>query len=169
MYLFFFFFFLMIRRPPRSTLFPYTTLFRSLDHDRRRLLADRGPHLVQIAESDVVKPIHRRPEAFEVGLVSRRGQCREGAAMERAVTPDDAIALGMAGFGLVFARDLDRELAGLGSGIAEKHGISESAIDETLRQPLLTRNAEQVGGVPEPFRLLGNGSDNMRVAVTEPG
>src|SRR3989442_2744822 len=27
----FFFFFLMIRRPPRSTLFPYTTLFRSLD------------------------------------------------------------------------------------------------------------------------------------------
>src|SRR5271166_6722250 len=26
---FFYFFFLMIRRPPRSTLFPYTTLFRS--------------------------------------------------------------------------------------------------------------------------------------------
>src|SRR2546422_7961987 len=26
-----FFFFLMIRRPPRSTLFPYTTLFRSLE------------------------------------------------------------------------------------------------------------------------------------------
>src|SRR2546425_13245319 len=26
-----FFFFLMIRRPPRSTLFPYTTLFRSMD------------------------------------------------------------------------------------------------------------------------------------------
>src|SRR2546430_9861491 len=29
MHFFFFFFFLMIRRPPRSTLFPYTTLFRS--------------------------------------------------------------------------------------------------------------------------------------------
>src|SRR4249919_4025034 len=28
-YICFFFFFLMIRRPPRSTLFPYTTLFRS--------------------------------------------------------------------------------------------------------------------------------------------
>src|SRR6266436_8966438 len=27
-----FFFFLMIRRPPRSTLFPYTTLFRSRRH-----------------------------------------------------------------------------------------------------------------------------------------
>src|SRR2546430_13538491 len=29
-----FFFFLMIRRPPRSTLFPYTTLFRSMSADR---------------------------------------------------------------------------------------------------------------------------------------
>src|SRR6266508_5947019 len=32
----FFFFFLMIRRPPRSTLFPYTTLFRSPGVPRRR-------------------------------------------------------------------------------------------------------------------------------------
>src|SRR2546422_3787460 len=44
------FFFLMIRRPPRSTLFPYTTLFRSLiamhrvleDGDRRALRRDGG-------------------------------------------------------------------------------------------------------------------------------
>src|SRR5438270_11177697 len=38
---FFFFFFLMIRRPPRSTLFPYTTLFRSIfvlrDYDGSQL------------------------------------------------------------------------------------------------------------------------------------
>src|SRR5256885_11866351 len=34
-YLSFFFFFLMIRRPPRSTLFPYTTLFRSRRPFRR--------------------------------------------------------------------------------------------------------------------------------------
>src|SRR5690349_22872196 len=33
-FFFFFFFFLMIRRPPRSTLFPYTTLFRSQELDR---------------------------------------------------------------------------------------------------------------------------------------
>src|SRR3989454_1472428 len=34
-----FFFFLMIRRPPRSTLFPYTTLFRSPFHE---VAADQG-------------------------------------------------------------------------------------------------------------------------------
>ena len=36
-YFFFLFFFLMIRRPPRSTLFPYTTLFRSLKQQTERL------------------------------------------------------------------------------------------------------------------------------------
>src|SRR3712207_8772529 len=33
-------FFLMIRRPPRSTLFPYTTLFRSFSNGRNNVLTD---------------------------------------------------------------------------------------------------------------------------------
>src|SRR5256885_4096256 len=57
-FLFFFFFFLMIRRPPRSTLFPYTTLFRSpIDSDGssikvclRELVAFR-PSKGQISQS----------------------------------------------------------------------------------------------------------------------
>src|SRR5687767_15885811 len=40
-----FFFFLMIRRPPRSTLFPYTTLFRSMG-----ARVDVGPHLAAIVD-----------------------------------------------------------------------------------------------------------------------
>src|SRR2546425_12757670 len=49
----FFFFFLMIRRPPRSTLFPYTTLFRSDGVARGAMGADAAdydrsgrPHLL---------------------------------------------------------------------------------------------------------------------------
>src|SRR2546426_6905899 len=41
--LFFFFFFLMIRRPPRSTLFPYTTLFRSARWPQRIRHSERTP------------------------------------------------------------------------------------------------------------------------------
>src|SRR5258705_3639697 len=45
--LFFFFFFLMIRRPPRSTLFPYTTLFRShrpvFSPESRTMATDLSP------------------------------------------------------------------------------------------------------------------------------
>src|SRR3712207_7164830 len=42
------FFFLMIRRPPRSTLFPYTTLFRSAEHllTRRAATREVGQKLV---------------------------------------------------------------------------------------------------------------------------
>src|SRR6266496_3143815 len=47
LFLFFFFFFLMIRRPPRSTLFPYTTLFRS----RRRERADANSVLLREGDS----------------------------------------------------------------------------------------------------------------------
>src|SRR5256886_17100357 len=45
----------MIRRPPRSTLFPYTTLFRSHDHKGKNLVADlrafeKLPRQVSLAE-----------------------------------------------------------------------------------------------------------------------
>src|SRR6266567_6752876 len=39
-FLFLLFFFLMIRRPPRSTLFPYTTLFRSAEPALRRVVRE---------------------------------------------------------------------------------------------------------------------------------
>src|SRR2546429_4347694 len=42
---FFFFFFLMIRRPPRSTLFPYTTLFRSSSFGSM----DQAPRVLRIS------------------------------------------------------------------------------------------------------------------------
>src|SRR3712207_9545200 len=47
-----YFFFLMIRRPPRSTLFPYTTLFRS------RLAAGAGPPVPRPAPA---RPVRRDP------------------------------------------------------------------------------------------------------------
>src|SRR5256885_10311374 len=40
----------MIRRPPRSTLFPYTTLFRS--DVVKRLRAVRGPHAVDLHDDE---------------------------------------------------------------------------------------------------------------------
>src|SRR5256885_16684153 len=53
---FLFFFFLMIRRPPRSTLFPYTTLFRSDFQDAElssvlRLMADVSGLNMVVGES----------------------------------------------------------------------------------------------------------------------
>src|SRR5437764_8755656 len=55
-----FFFFLMIRRPPRSTLFPYTTLFRSLDHSRA--LGAYGA-TTGVCLSNGAVPVRRTPAA----------------------------------------------------------------------------------------------------------
>src|SRR5258707_3041240 len=59
----------MIRRPPRSTLFPYTTLFRSRDHHVHGKLA-RGPparqqlHAVGIGIHGVSAPARNRPPEY---------------------------------------------------------------------------------------------------------
>src|SRR2546430_16531161 len=56
----------MIRRPPRSTLFPYTTLFRSvvggaageqLAIAHRRLERRRGPLVQRVGRLDVIMPV----------------------------------------------------------------------------------------------------------------
>src|SRR6266536_4950831 len=57
------FFFLMIRRPPRSTLFPYTTLFRSLEQTE----ATR----VQQSKRGAAVPAHERSEEHTSELQSR--------------------------------------------------------------------------------------------------
>src|SRR5260370_39107819 len=53
-------FFLMIRRPPRSTLFPYTTLFRSLKAISRASF-QRGGSNTQFATLSAKQPIQARP------------------------------------------------------------------------------------------------------------
>src|SRR5256886_16320176 len=70
------FFFLMIRRPPRSTLFPYTTLFRSDDQTSPRHDARHQP------------PCPRRPEAGYPSLSVPEGRAPSripGSAQHRLV------------------------------------------------------------------------------------
>src|SRR2546426_2783049 len=52
----------MIRRPPRSTLFPYTTLFRSRRLEAMLAVADREASLIITGMGDVIEP--------ELGLVA---------------------------------------------------------------------------------------------------
>src|SRR2546430_17296486 len=72
-----FFFFLMIRRPPRSTLFPYTTLFRSQslpqrdDRDDADLLADRRPDAAAHAQRAARLDDHDRSEEHTSELQSQ--------------------------------------------------------------------------------------------------
>src|SRR5207249_11503905 len=71
-----FFLFLVIRRPPRSTLFPYTTLFRSLQHSRRSASTYCPPWQAQLSmgagnRSGRLRTIRRRSEEHTSELQSR--------------------------------------------------------------------------------------------------
>src|SRR3989454_12257841 len=79
--LFFLFFFLMIRRPPRSTLFPYTTLFRS---PRRR--AGAGPRRLLDLHPDDPAPRAAQRARFDLAAV--------GLAVVAAVQPPGDPAAG---------------------------------------------------------------------------
>src|SRR2546422_8620726 len=59
------FFFLMIRRPPRSTLFPYTTLFRSRPEPRA------CQHAIDQPEIGVVHPLPHQSHRNHRGSVGR--------------------------------------------------------------------------------------------------
>src|SRR2546430_4489554 len=77
--LLFLFFFLMIRRPPRSTLFPYTTLFRSLagreacagDHEVRAGLEHGGFVRAGANEATVRSEEHTSELQSQSNLVCR--------------------------------------------------------------------------------------------------
>src|SRR6266581_9351898 len=99
------FFFLMIRRPPRSTLFPYTTLFRSparrLDlarHGRQGLARGVGVDVVPVASSFAValdapaEEVQTRIDVGDQGLVLGQAQAHRGQ------NPGDLLAQG---FGVV--------------------------------------------------------------------
>src|SRR3989441_11748061 len=77
----FVFFFLMIRRPPRSTLFPYTTLFRSqvgVEHDTPRIVGDHKP--IGVAERRLERTSDLRqgePPGHGHTALGEGGQCAE--------------------------------------------------------------------------------------------
>src|SRR2546422_11758280 len=83
------FFFLMIRRPPRSTLFPYTTLFRSLVNGRD---AEQVAH--HQSGQDSQRGTHGgADEPFEAGpfqphLEEDEGKPQNGAQQDRVEGPE---------------------------------------------------------------------------------
>src|SRR5713226_5368621 len=77
LFFFFFFFFLMIRRPPRSTLFPYTTLFRSHDRSRRALgEEERLPRIgFEAGDTLLLRGRQRRKDGRTIFRQHRDGFC----------------------------------------------------------------------------------------------
>src|SRR5438874_8578291 len=92
-----FFFFLLIRRPPRSTLFPYTTLFRSpfdellsgvdvlsVVHLQRRSVHQRVPHVEQHRSEEHTSELQsRRDLVCRLLLEKKKKQRPPGSTSKR--------------------------------------------------------------------------------------
>src|SRR2546425_13155152 len=93
--LLFLFFFLMIRRPPRSTLFPYTTLFRSHLRDFKRPSRPHRAVARHGREDGIVAFLHRRRRGPRVPIFHQRAQQGSLVALaeERRHGPHDEAAL----------------------------------------------------------------------------
>src|SRR2546429_7337229 len=91
--IYFLFFFLMIRRPPRSTLFPYTTLFRS------RLIPFLGLGAVQVLLRGLTRGKMRRktwqPDRKSTRLNSSHGYISYAVfcLKKKKITPYTAVGL----------------------------------------------------------------------------
>jgi hypothetical protein len=100
-------------------------------------------------------------------LVLGRRQGREGAAVERALEADDAVALGMAVGGLVLPHHLDDAFHRLGAGIGEKHLVGEGHRAQPVGQPLALGNPVEIGDVDDALGLLGDRLDHVGMRMAE--
>src|SRR2546422_11518731 len=81
----------MIRRPPRSTLFPYTTLFRSIERCRAPCVALQSAADYQRMINDVVVFLEGKTVDVRIGLRERMQQASHERDFERAAQLRDAL------------------------------------------------------------------------------
>src|SRR2546422_5130858 len=147
--LFFFFFFLMIRRPPRSTLFPYTTLFRSLELVLVPLLAPEEVEAPLPALDRVADQVPEQDHAW--------GQGRAIGMEPRVVDADRVVPLD---------RDEGRDRPGRrveepqpgGAALDERrHDVSEEGLHPDVHEARLPAAGApvEVEEVPEPILDIG--------------
>src|SRR2546430_8464137 len=106
------FFFLMIRRPPRSTLFPYTTLFRSVDERVHDVPVGRDRCKLDAAEL-VLGPVRLRDAASAAlhGLPVRLPRVRNTKRDVLDAVAVDARELADRGISAETARDDDPDVS----------------------------------------------------------
>src|SRR2546422_11778637 len=118
----------MIRRPPRSTLFPYTTLFRSLlsllrlrtgppGRTSRPVLQGRRRHLAQHRQPPVRGPAGHGPwrDRRDVGrarLVADHGRYADGEGRIEEFSSSPVLATGRAGFVFIASAPRSRASGG---------------------------------------------------------
>ena len=135
-FLFVFFFFLMIRRPPRSTLFPYTTLFRSEDYENLRIFHGR---FLSLTNPDLHYNIYFRadPRVNDVEIIGKLDDFWSHEAI--SLSPEvDACRGELSRVMLDLGAFLKQ---GVGAGVVESGSINEEVANSSGRKFLTCDDA----------------------------
>src|SRR3712207_9387816 len=153
----------MIRRPPRSTLFPYPTLFRSsAGSTERPVVLDEQPLVEDLLERppdalDVVRvhrPVgggHVDPVAHPAGEVAERVDVPHDRLAAAGVELGDAVALdvGLAGEAeLLLDGDLHRQAVTVPAGRSEEHTSELQSRQYLVCRLLLEKKKTEKQGQP---------------------
>src|SRR5260370_19734352 len=140
----------MIRRPPRSTLFPYTTLFRSVRARFDELSVQTGRRPEEVAEGFIRIAVQQMANAIKKISVARGYdvtrytlQCFGGAGGQHACLVADAL-----GMTRVFVHPLAGVLSAYGMGLADQTVIREQAMEVALSAaalPLIAESLDSLG------------------------
>src|SRR5438105_15664965 len=178
----FFFFFLMTRRPPRSTLFPYTTLFRSGDEGVVRII---GSELGRLVEGEPIgravrrEDRHRRRYAGAVAVQAAVGIRRP------ATRPSGILAVGypqqvvgrlatdvvlaVDGDVGIAGRGLQRQAVGIGAAADDDAGIAPVAVEAKHRGAARSPFAADIAGRPQTQQIVAVGHRQDPVILVAAG
>src|ERR1041384_5448314 len=158
-------FFLMIRRPPRSTLFPYTTLFRSAK-DRLNTVPEFMRHMIrQIAEEIARERGHLEVNVELFEKVEALGDLSESSApplewSERALAQLQEKLKQSPQIAAEFVTDmLKRDTEDL----AREHGVTR--IDESVLLQLWDAPKDRVAWTDEAWKRLQTAPDFVRSGI----
>src|SRR5690606_36404787 len=121
-----------------------TFALHRLDEYAGCLWSDRRFDSGDVPHREHIEAGHLRPEAVEVFLIPSRGNGGQRTPVERALERNEPVPLRPAGNMVIAARQLDRALHRLGTGVAEEYAVRKRCRAKPLRQTLLARDTVKV-------------------------
>ena len=137
------------------------------DKYRRRLVRNGPFHRLQIPKRNLVEAIDQRTEPGKVLLLAAGGELCQRPSVKRALYRDDPPPPRVAFLVMESTNGLEAGFHGLGTRIAEEHGVREGIRRQLRSYPFLLRDAVKVRNVPKPLGLAFHCLHHSRMAVAE--